>query len=93
MYRIFIPVNPKSSQPLYPRLTVMGNETSVEDIPGVRLLEQDADNLWTIIHQEEGEEEEGAGEGEEVCLFTRVPGKGDQAELCRAGVNVRKKSS
>ena len=67
----------------------MGNETStVEEIPGVRLQIQDVDNLWTIVHQEEGEEEEGAGEGQEVCLFTRVPGKGDQAELCKLGVNV-----
>ena len=67
----------------------MGNETSVEDIPGLSLQMQDADSLWTIIYQEEGEEEEGAGEGQEVCLFTRVPEKGDQAELCRTGVNVR----
>ena len=53
----------------------MGNERSVEDIPGVSLQMQDADSLWTIIYQEEGEEEEWAGEGQEVCLFPGCQGK------------------
>ncbi len=64
----------------------MGNEmSSAADVGGRKLQLQDSDLLWTITHYEEEESEL----EEEVCAFTHVPGNGDQADLCRAGVEVK----
>lgn len=63
----------------------MGSEVSVEEAAGVRLQSQNPDYLWTIEHHER----EGEGEGAGVCLFMHTPGQGTQAELCKAGVEVR----
>lgn len=60
--------------------------STVEDVRGNKLQTQDSDLLWSIAHYEEEDSEL----GEEVCSFTHVPGTGDQAELCRAGVKVGK---
>ena len=59
----------------------MGNEeSSVEEIPGLRLLSQGAESLWSVILQQE--------EDEGKCLFIREPGSNTQTDLCRAGVEV-----
>lgn len=59
----------------------MGNEeSSVEEIPGLRLLSQGAENLWSVILQQE--------EDEGKCLFVREPGSDAQTDLCRAGLEV-----
>ncbi len=64
---------------------MMGNEMSGGGDAGNQLQSQDSDLLWSITHLEEDESEL----GEEVCTFSHVPGTGTQAELCRAGVEVR----
>ena len=59
----------------------MGNEeSSVEEIPGLQLLSQGAESLWSVILQQE--------EDEGKCLFIREPGSNTQTDLCRAGVEV-----
>ena len=59
----------------------MGNEeSSVEEVPGLRLLSQGAESLWSVILQQE--------EDEGKCLFIREPGSNAQTDLCRAGVEV-----
>ena len=59
----------------------MGNETSSEDVSGMKLQSQDSDHIWTIVHHEE--------EGEDESVFTHLPGESSHADLCRAGVEVR----
>lgn len=59
----------------------MGNESSVE--MGVELQTQGEDYLWTLCLQRDTEEE-----GEGKCVFSRKPGSGAQADLCRAAVQV-----
>ena len=60
----------------------MGNEeSSGVDTGETNLQTQDSDHLWTIFHREE--EEEG------VSVFTHVPGRGSQSDLCRTGMEVR----
>lgn len=64
----------------------MGNESSTEmgDGRSTVLQSQGEKNLWTLELQREAE----GGDGEGVCVFSRRPGKGPQAELCSAGVEV-----
>lgn len=62
----------------------MGNESSVQMAErGVKLQAQGEEHLWTLC-LERGPE----GEGEGACIFSRKPGKGAQADLCRAAVEV-----
>lgn len=65
----------------------MGNESSIEmaisDEGSSVLQTQGEQNLWTLYFQRP------EGEGEGACVFSRKPGKGAQAELCRAAVEVR----
>lgn len=66
----------------------MGNgsssELEMDERSGVKLLTQGEEDVWTL-HLQRGPE----GEGEGVCVFSRKPGKGAQAELCKAAVEVR----
>lgn len=63
----------------------MGNESSSEmaEGSGMMLQTQGEQDLWTLRLQRGPE-----GEGEGVCVFSRKPGKGAQAELCKAAVEV-----
>ena len=64
---------------------VMGNESSSEmdESGGTVLQTQGEEDLWTLrLHRGPG------GEGEGVCVFTRKPGDGAQAELCANAVEV-----
>ena len=62
----------------------MGNEPSVEAERGVKLQCQGEEHLWTVC-LERGPN----GEGEGACIFSRSPGQGAEADLCRAAVEVR----
>ena len=64
---------------------VMGNESSSEmdESGGTVLQTQGEEDLWTLrLHRGPG------GEGEGVCVFTRKPGDGAQAEFCANAVEV-----
>ena len=62
----------------------MGNEPSVElETAGTVLQQQDMEHLWKIVLNR-GNDKEGTG----VCVFTRKPGVGTQADLCETGVEV-----
>ena len=62
----------------------MGNASSGDlEESGLEVVSQGETHLWTIVL--EGSED---GKGEGVCVFTRSPGEGAVAALCKTATEV-----